>query len=65
MTETGMPSARQTLSLPNAAGSGSVEMAIIIVIGAVCFGSAAWAFSSVAPQPYMVSEAYFTNSVSR
>lgn len=65
-----MPSARQTLSLSNAARSGqstgserTLIIVIITAIGSVCFGAAAWAFSAVAPQQYMVREAYHTSSV--
>jgi len=30
-------------------------VAVVIAVAALCFGGAAWAFSSMAPEPYMVS----------
>lgn len=55
-----MRSAKHALSLPHAAGIGRSTRGserFIIALSAACFGGAAWAFSSVAPEPYMVREA--------
>lgn len=55
--------AAKTPSLPGAGQSrttdrntaGKAAVVVIAAAAAVCFGGAAWAFSSVAPEPYMVS----------